>query len=247
MSIVFQQQTFIAADWGVAFLSGGTATVSQQFAFGIALTGTLAQGATVTVVEQNPSHTTLTLTVTGLGANNGFVLVDGGGTDYLFANTPLAVGSQLAASAPGFANYQAPARDLSWTGAQDSNFAVAANWNDTSNALNPAAAAPGGADTARFLTGGGTITGAGTAAALQFGGATLWDVTAGASLSAGTGVTVGQGGVGTLLITFHSQMPTAVVSVASRMRCSLARSSDSACFLLETSRATFEAPMIRPA
>jgi len=35
---------------------------------------------------------------------------------------------------------------------------------------------------------------------LQFGGNTLWDVTSGASLSAGTGVTVGQGGIGSLLI-----------------------------------------------
>ncbi len=200
MSVILQQQTFVAADWGVAVVSGGTATVSQQFAFGVALTGTLTQGATISVVEQNPSHTVLNLTVTGTGANNGFVLVDGGGTDYLFANTTLTVGSQLPATPGGFATYQAPARTLAWTGSKDTSFANAGNWSDTSNGLNPAAAAPGGADSAGFLSGGGTITGTGTAAALQFGGSTLWDVTGAASLSAGTGVTVGQGGAATLLI-----------------------------------------------
>ena len=200
MSVILQQQTFVAADWGVAVVSGGTATVTQQSSFGVALTGTLTQGATINVVEQNSSHTVLTLTCTGTGSNGGFVLVDGGGNDYLFSNTALSIGFQEAATTQGFATYQAPARDLVWTGAADTNFTNAADWNDTSNGLNPAAAAPGGADTAQFLTGGGTITGTGTAAVLQFGGSTLWDVTSSASLSAGTGVTVGQGGVGTLLI-----------------------------------------------
>ena len=46
-----------------------------------------------------------------------------------------------------------------WTGAQDTNFANASNWNDITDGLNPAASAPGAQDTAEFITGGGTITG----------------------------------------------------------------------------------------
>lgn len=114
MSVILQQQTFVAADWGAALVSDGTATVTQQFSFPVALSGTITQGATVTVVEQNASHTTLTLTVTGTGANEGFVLVDGSGNDYLFANTALSIGAQLPATTAGFATYQAPPR--TWSG-----------------------------------------------------------------------------------------------------------------------------------
>jgi T5SS/PEP-CTERM-associated repeat protein len=91
-------------------------------------------------------------------------------------------------------------RTLVWTGAQGSSFSTAANWDDTTDARNPAQTAPGVADTAQFLSNGGTITGTGTAAALQFGGSVLWNVASGASLSALSGVTVGQSGTGALLV-----------------------------------------------
>ena len=97
------------------------------------------------------------------------------------------------------ANIVSP-RTLAWTGAQGTDFATAADWNDNTNALNPALAAPVAADVVQFLAGGGTVTGSGTVAALQFGGPAPWDVASGASLSATKGVTVGQGGTAALLV-----------------------------------------------
>ena len=91
-------------------------------------------------------------------------------------------------------------RTLLWTGAQGSGFATAADWNDLTSGQTPGRTEPGAADTAEFLTGGGTITGSGTASAVQFGGLPQWNVTGGAGLNALTGVTVGQGGVGSVLI-----------------------------------------------
>jgi hypothetical protein len=108
MSVVFQQQTFLASDWGEALVANQTATVTQQFAFSITLTGTLALGDGLTLVEQNASHTTLTLSCTGLGSSGGFVLVDGAGNDFLFSNTSVSIGSQAEASVAGFQTYQAP-------------------------------------------------------------------------------------------------------------------------------------------
>jgi collagen type I/II/III/V/XI/XXIV/XXVII alpha len=200
MSIVLQQQTFVASDWGEVTISSGIATVTQQFSFAVALTGTLTQGSTVNVVEQNSANTVLNLTCTGTNASDGFILADDSGNDFLFANTALTVNSQMPVTTSGSVITQAAARNLVWTGAQDTNFANAANWDDTTNTLNPASSAPGAADTAQFLTGGGTITGNGTASALQFGGSTLWDVAASASLSAVSSVTVGQSGSASLLI-----------------------------------------------
>jgi collagen type I alpha len=93
-----------------------------------------------------------------------------------------------------------PARTLAWAGAKDTLFGNAADWNDLTNVLNPAAFPPNETDTVQFLTSGGTITATGTAATLQFGGNASWNVASGASLAAVSAVTVGQGGVGALLI-----------------------------------------------
>ena len=76
MSVILRKQIFAPTDWGEAFVSDGTATVVEQFAFAVMLTGTLTQGATISVVEQNASHTTLNLICIGTGANNGFIVVD---------------------------------------------------------------------------------------------------------------------------------------------------------------------------
>ncbi len=97
-------------------------------------------------------------------------------------------------------------RTLIWTGAQDTNFGNATDWNDTTTNLNPAPLAPNSSDAAQFLSGGGTITGNGTAATLGFGGSLSWDVASGASLSATSGVTVGAGGAGSLLINGGAQI-----------------------------------------
>ncbi len=91
-------------------------------------------------------------------------------------------------------------RTLLWTGAKDALFTTAADWNDSSNGLNPAQTAPGATDTARLLTAGGTITGNSTVAALEFGGIPLWNVSSSATLAALSGVTVGQGGSGAVVI-----------------------------------------------
>jgi collagen type I/II/III/V/XI/XXIV/XXVII alpha len=75
------------------------------------------------------------------------------------------------------------AKTFVWTGAEDANFGNAGNWNDITDGLNPATAAPGAQDTAEFVTGGGTISGTGTVATLLFSGLDPWVLTAGASLS----------------------------------------------------------------
>ncbi len=107
----------------------------------------------------------------------------------------------LALGAIGFRPIAAPApRTLAWLDTAASGFAAAASWRDITNNLDPALAAPTEIDVARFVSGGGTITGNGTAAALQFGGTAAWDLTAGAMLTATSGITVGTGGAGTLLI-----------------------------------------------
>ncbi len=91
-------------------------------------------------------------------------------------------------------------RTLVWTGAQGTAFGTAADWNDVTGGHDPAQSPPGSVDTAQFLNNGGSVTGTGTAAALEFGGNALWNVGSGASLSAVSSVTVGQGGRGALLI-----------------------------------------------
>ncbi len=107
-----------------------------------------------------------------------------------------------ALSAIGFhSNLQVPTqRTLLWTGGKDTAFNNVADWNDSSNGLNPAQTAPGATDTARLLTAGGTISGIGTVAALQFGGIPLWNVASSATLAALSGVTVGQGGSGAVVV-----------------------------------------------
>jgi hypothetical protein len=79
--------------------------------------------------------------------------------------------------------YDVP-RTLQWTAAADTNFANAANWNDLTDALNPASLAPDSADTAILAAGAGTITGTDTIAALDVNGAGNW--TLGADLATGS-------------------------------------------------------------
>jgi hypothetical protein len=67
-------------------------------------------------------------------------------------------------------------RTLIWTGASDTNFANALNWNDTTSGLDPATLAPTKLDTAEFNNGGDIITGTGTAATLSFDGGGTWQL-----------------------------------------------------------------------
>jgi T5SS/PEP-CTERM-associated repeat protein len=82
---------------------------------------------------------------------------------------------------------QPPSRSLSWTAARNSDIANAANWNDLTNGVNPANLAPDAADTAQFLSGGGTISGTGTVGSLVFGG-NSWILGGGVVLDAARGV-----------------------------------------------------------
>ena len=100
----------------------------------------------------------------------------------------------------GIVPLAATPRIMLWTGANSSNFAIAGNWNDTTDGLNPAASAPGSIDAAEFISGGGTITSAGTAATLLFAGANAWTVSSSASLVASGGVNIGTTGTGTLSV-----------------------------------------------
>ena len=108
-------------------------------------------------------------------------------------------GSATSAPVASTVNIQPPPRTLAWTGAKNTDFATAANWNDTTNSLNPAVLAPDAADTAQFITGGGTIAGTGTVTNLAFGGSS-WRLSAGAALSATNGVAVGTTGSGALTL-----------------------------------------------
>ncbi len=138
-----------------------------------------------------------------LGANDVLTVIEGGSTVTLQLAGPYSGETFQTAQDSGTGTMvtlvEAP-RTMVWTGAKDANFGSAANWNDLTNSLNPAAFAPNSGDTTEFLTGGGIISGTGTAAILRFDGLSAWDVMASASLSAASGVTVGDAGTGTLLI-----------------------------------------------
>jgi collagen type I alpha len=92
-------------------------------------------------------------------------------------------------------------RTLVWTGANGTNFADAANWNDITYTLDPATTAPSAVDTILVDTGGGTITGAGTVAVADFSGLTRLDGTIDVTatfeptFAQGSTVVIGSGGL----------------------------------------------------
>jgi T5SS/PEP-CTERM-associated repeat protein len=77
-------------------------------------------------------------------------------------------------------------RLLVWTGTDGTNLANAANWDDTTNNLNPAQAAPDGADTVEFDSSDGGISGSGTVATIEVGlsGSGVLDLDGGVTLVA---------------------------------------------------------------
>ena len=184
----FAMQTTVDGGGVLIVDSGGSATfttVSQggeidlpslTYSSGSAVIG--GGGDTLTVTE---GATSATLQLAGIYTGEHFQTAQDSGTGTLLTLVE-------------------PARTLDWTGASSTDFASAANWDDLTNSVNPAVNPPYSTDTAAFLTLGGTITGSGTAASLQIGGTASWEVTSGASLSAASGVTVGQGGTGSLLV-----------------------------------------------
>ena len=109
-------------------------------------------------------------------------------------------GAATSAPVTSTVNIQPPPRTLSWTGAKDTTFANAGNWNDTTNTLNPALLAPNSADAAQFIGGGGTITGTGSVNTLSFGGTANWTLNSSAALTDAAGVIVGATGNGALTL-----------------------------------------------
>jgi T5SS/PEP-CTERM-associated repeat protein len=97
-------------------------------------------------------------------------------------------------------------RTLVWTGAGNTNFANPANWDDTTNNLNPAESAPGSADSAEFGSGSGEIAGSGTAGAVLFGGGGAWQLVSGATLGVTGTVTIGPTEAADLLIGAGSRL-----------------------------------------
>lgn len=98
-------------------------------------------------------------------------------------------GFAVSAQVTGTIDIEPPSRNLTWTGAADSNLADAGNWDDTSNAISPALLAPGAVDDALFLSAGGTLTGSLTVAEATFSGSSGWILSDGASVDAKTGIT----------------------------------------------------------
>jgi collagen type I alpha len=92
-------------------------------------------------------------------------------------------------------------RTLVWLGVSGAGFATAANWNDTTDGLNPATSAPGSIDTAVFSSGAGAVTGSGTVAALSFNANGDWQLASAASLTALNSVSIGVGTSGLVAVT----------------------------------------------
>lgn len=97
-------------------------------------------------------------------------------------------GTATSAPVTSIVNLQPPPRVLTWVGTQGSSIFTAANWNDTTNSVNPANLAPDAADSALFEIDGGTITGAGTIGSIAFAGGNDWLLGSGTSLNAVDGI-----------------------------------------------------------
>jgi T5SS/PEP-CTERM-associated repeat protein/autotransporter passenger strand-loop-strand repeat protein len=175
--------------------SGGRLTVS---AGGSASFVTVSSGGSIDFPQRVYSGGSA-----AIGGSDGLSVVEGGTSATLqLAGNYVSRAFQTARDGGGgtVITLEISPRTMVWNGDQDTNFGNGADWNDVTNGLDPATAPPGAADSAQFLTGGGTITGTGTVSELEFAGISAWELTSGASFSAQVGVTVGQTGSGTLLV-----------------------------------------------
>src|SRR5580658_8545723 len=217
----------VVSDGGEYVYSGGVASAAvvrnggTQFVFsmGVASGGVISGGGTV-VVDQGGTVSFATVSpggaidFPGLPYSGGSATISGSDVLTVFEGNAKAT-VQLAGLYKGesFVTSEEPdpndgtvvtlveaPRTLLWTGAANTNFAVAANWDDLTNAEDPAANPPNATDTVEFLTSGGTIAGTGTVSALEFGGTEAWNVTSAANLTAISSVTAGAGGAGSVSI-----------------------------------------------
>ena len=116
-----------------------------------------------------PGQTITGAIISGLGVNSllTVTLAAGGPLRFDLSGTPAS--TYVTVSGSDITVTAAPI-DI-WTGTADTNFGNAANWDDITDNLDPAAAPPGVSVSAELLTGGGTITGTGLAGQLMFSGA----------------------------------------------------------------------------
>lgn len=190
-----QQASGLQFDSSVA--SGISITFSSPFSIGqgqtlrlldpIGFAGTLSGftglgdalvlvGQTVTAASISGNSSSSTLTAT---------LASGGTLAFDLSDTPAS--THLTASGSDIVVSQQPT--LVWTGvAGDGNFGNAANWDDITNNLNPAASPPGASVAAELLSGGGSITSGGNVGALTFAGSVPWSVSGGAVLNDAGGI-----------------------------------------------------------
>ena len=91
-------------------------------------------------------------------------------------------------------------RVLNWTGNSGTSLINPNDWNDATDALNPATFAPGTSDTANFLSGGGAnFSGTLSVNNANFSGGALWSLANGVTVAAANVLTIGQTGtVGTV-------------------------------------------------
>jgi autotransporter passenger strand-loop-strand repeat protein/T5SS/PEP-CTERM-associated repeat protein len=109
---------------------------------------------------------------------------------------------------------EASPRTLVWTGSDGNAFSAASNWDDVTDDVDPALAAPGQMDTADFLNGGGPVTGSGSVAALTFDNGGVWQLALAAKLSAAGAVVVGVSEATALQIGQGSWLPGEVATIA---------------------------------
>jgi T5SS/PEP-CTERM-associated repeat protein/autotransporter passenger strand-loop-strand repeat protein len=124
---------------------------------------------------------------------------------------------QLTQDSPGgtVLTLEASPRTLAWTGADNTAFATASNWNDVTNDLPTALSSPEQRDTVEFLGGGGAITGSGTVAALTFNSGDAWQVALGAALTAAGAMMVGASSATAVEIEEDSSVFAAGATIAS--------------------------------
>lgn len=171
-SIVFDP----GAEWSISGLQRGLAGTISGFAAGDTI---VLDGITATA----SSFADGVLTLTG-PSGGGTLDVPGSFTTSSFVVTNVAAGAQV-----NVLPIQNQSRTLSWTGDGTSTaLGTMANWDDVTNALNPAQTAPTSKDTVEFNTSGGAVSGIETVAAVAVGsiGDGSLQLTSGATLVAGS-------------------------------------------------------------